>query len=161
MSFTTPTDASVLRAAFSCFPSGVTAVSSIVDGEAVGMAVSAFTTVSLDPPLISVSIQNSSRTWQKLRTAGRIGVSVLSHQHSAHARQLSLKAGDRFTGIPWDVSDSGAMFVQGSPARFECSLYREIEAGDHSIALLEIHYLDADPTSAPLVFHASAFRELA
>ncbi|GAA2331831.1 flavin reductase family protein [Streptomyces sparsogenes] len=161
MTFTEPHDAAVLRRAFACFPSGVTAICAQVGGEAVGMAVSAFTPVSLDPPLISVCIQNTSRTWRKLRLADRIGVSVFSDAHGGHARQLSRKEGDRFSGIPWQVTAEGAMFVEGAAAHFDCALEREVEAGDHSIALLRIVGLESDPESTPLVFHASAFRQLA
>ncbi|GAA5040790.1 flavin reductase (DIM6/NTAB) family NADH-FMN oxidoreductase RutF [Thermocatellispora tengchongensis] len=161
MILTEPTDTTVLRAAFGCFPSGVTAICAVIDGEPAGMAVSSFTSVSLEPPLISVCIQNTSRTWVRLRRAARIGVSVLADRHGDHCRRLSRRTGDRFGGIPWDIADSGAMFVRGAPAQFDCSLHREVEAGDHSIALLRVHALAACPASAPLVFHGSTFRRLA
>lgn len=161
MFFDVPADSTVLRKAFSCFPSGVAAICAVVEEERVGMAVSSFNTVSLAPPLLSVCIQDTSRTWHKLRRAPRIGVSIFTEEHSEQCHRLSLKEGDRFAGTDWRTSDLGAMFVADAAAAFDCSLYREVEAGDHSIALLEIHSLAYDPDMAPLVFHASAFRQLA
>ncbi|QTI87244.1 flavin reductase family protein [Streptomyces sp. AgN23] len=161
MSFDAPIDPAVLRKAFACYPSGVAAVCAMIDDEPIGMAVSSFNAVSLAPPLISACIQDTSRTWRKLRQAPRVGVSIFTEEHSEQCRQLSLKEGDRFTGTTWRTSDLGAMFLADAVAAFDCSLYREAEAGDHSIALLEIHCLTYDPATAPLIFHRSSFRQLA
>lgn len=74
-------DAARLRKAFGIFPTGVVAVAAEVDGELIGLAASSFTSVSLDPPLVSVSIANGSKTWPDLRRAGHLGVTVLAdHQ---------------------------------------------------------------------------------
>lgn len=150
-----------LRTAFGCFPSGVTALCAEMDGRPVGMAASSFTSVSMEPPLISVSIQDTSRTWIDLRKASTIGVSVLADSHGSYCRQLSLKEGDRFQGVPWAASPTGAVYIAGASATFECTLYEEIQAGDHSIALLEVQSLTFSADSAPLVFHGSKFKQLA
>ncbi|HVW43577.1 MAG TPA: flavin reductase family protein [Amycolatopsis sp.] len=155
------TDAGLLRRAFGCFPSGVTAVSAMVGDEAVGMAASSFTSVSVAPPLVSVCVQDSSATWPRLRYRPRIGLSVLAEGHDQACRNLSRKTGDRFAGVDWEVAAGGGVFVHGATAWLDCSLYAEVPAGDHSIALLEIHGLRADPEAAPLVFHGSRFRRLA
>ncbi len=84
-------DPQTLRNAFGCFPTGVTAICAVIDGEPVGMAASSFTSVSLDPALVLVCIQNSSATWRKLRSAPRIGVSVLGEQHDRACSQLAAK----------------------------------------------------------------------
>lgn len=154
-------DAALLRQVFACFPSGVTAVCAEVDGEPVGMAASSFTSVSVDPPLVSVCIQNRSRTWSRLRTAGRIGLSVLWAGHDGACRSLSAKNGDRFAGIRWTRSDDGAIFIENATAMLDCTLHAELPAGDHVIALLQIHKVHADIGAAPLIFHGSRFRTLA
>jgi flavin reductase (DIM6/NTAB) family NADH-FMN oxidoreductase RutF len=107
-------DDGVLRRAFACFPTGVTAVCALVDGQPVGMAASSFTSVSLDPPLVSVCVQNRSSTWRKLSPVSRLGVSVLSAGHENASRQLSAKTGDRFSGIDWQASTDGAIFIGGA-----------------------------------------------
>ncbi|WP_216892835.1 flavin reductase family protein [Nocardia alni] len=154
-------DAGGLRRAFACFPSGVTAVCSIVDGEPVGMAASSFTAVSLTPPLVSVCVQDTSETWPRLRSSRRLGLSVLAEGHDQACRSLSNKTGDRFAGVEWDRSRGGGIFVHGSSLWLECSLHAEVEAGDHAIAILQVHGLRAEPDTPPLIFHGSRFRRLA
>lgn len=154
-------DSVVLRRAFGCFPSGVTAVCAMVGDEPIGMAASAFTSVSLTPPLVSVCFQTSSSTWPRLRDRPRLGISVLAEGHDDICMSLSRKTIDRFADIAWDRTSTGGVFVHGATAWLDCSLYGEIPAGDHTVALFEIHGLRADPEAAPLVFHGSRFRRLA
>ncbi|MEU6643572.1 flavin reductase family protein [Saccharomonospora sp. NPDC046836] len=150
-----------LREAFGCFPSGVTAVCALIGGVPTGMAASSFTSVSVDPPLVSVCVQNTSTTWPKLRPRARLGVSVLAEGHDAQCRSLSRKEGDRFAGVSWAATAGGAVYIHGATAWLDCSIEREVPAGDHSIALLRIHGLRANPGAAPLIFHGSRFRTLA
>lgn len=154
-------DTALLRRAYGCFPSGVTAICAMAGTEPVGMAASSFTTVSMEPPLVSVCIQQASTTWPRLRERQRLGVSVLAQDHDDVCRTLSAKEGDRFAGVQWRADRRGAVFIGGAPLWLDCSLHTEVEAGDHLIALLEIERLRADPEAAPLVFHASRFRLLA
>ena len=150
-----------LRHAFGCFPSGVAAICSLVGGEPVGMAASSFTSVSVEPPLVSVCIQNSSTTWPVLRGQERLGLSLLSEDQAAACRKLASKNGDRFANVDWDASPDAGLFIRGGSAWMEVSLHGEIPAGDHVIALLEVHGLDTDPETPPLIFHGSRFRRMA
>lgn len=153
-----PTD---LRRLYGYFPSGVTAVCALSGEVPVGMAASAFTAVSIDPPLVSVCVQNSSTTWPKLRGLRRLGVSVLAQHQHRECRTLAMKEGDRFAGIDWVATPGGAIVVSEATAWLECSLYSELVAGDHAIALLEVHAFRIDLERSPLVFHESRFRKLA
>ncbi|GIF14176.1 flavin reductase family protein [Actinoplanes teichomyceticus] len=150
-----------LRQAFGVFPSGVVAVAASVDGRYVGLAASSFTSVSLDPPLVSFSIANTSKTWPDLRRADHLGVTVLAAHHGAVCRQLAGAVEHRFDGVPASVSRNGAVTIDDGLARFDCTIYREVEAGDHTIVLLRLHAVDhpVDPTGlvSPLVFHRSVF----
>lgn len=154
-------DPGMLRRAFGCFPSGVTAVCAMVDDEPVGMAASSFTSVSIEPPLVSLCFQASSYTWQRLRERPRLGISVLAQGQDGICMSLARKTANRFADFAWDCSDAGAAYVCGATAWLECSLYAEVPAGDHAVAMLEIHGLQAHPEAAPLVFHGSQFRRLA
>ena len=154
-------DGAQLRRAFGCFPSGVTAVCALIDGEPVGMAASSFTSVSVSPPLVSVCVQDTSTTWPRLRTQVRLGVSVLAEGHTDTCRRLASKDGDRFASVQWEADPLAGVFVHGATAWLECSLQGEVPAGDHAIALLRVHALRAEPDQAPLVFHGSRFRRLA
>lgn len=150
-----------LKSAFGCFPSGVTAVCAMVDGQPVGMAASSFTSVSLDPPLVSVCVQNSSRTWRQLRSRIRLGVSVLACTQDVECRMLAAPDGDRFRDVPWERTAGGAVFVEGAAAWLDCGIHTVVPAGDHAIALLRVHGLWSDVQLDPLVFHGSRFRTLA
>ncbi|MCV7299476.1 flavin reductase family protein [Mycobacterium barrassiae] len=154
-------DDAELRRVFGCFPSGVIAVGAVVDGEPVGMAASSFTSVSVTPPLVSICVQNSSATWPRLRDRDRLGVSVLAENHGGACLSLSRKVGDRFAGVRWTQLPSGGLFIHGATAWLECRRHAEIPAGDHTIVLLEICAVVADPDTPPLVFHGSRFRRLA
>lgn len=156
-----PADGAELRRVFGCFPSGVTAVCAVADGVPVGMAASSFTSVSVDPPLVSVCVQNCSTTWPQLRELPRLGLSVLAEDHDEVCISLSRKAGDRFAGVEWSQLPGGAVLVHGASAWLDCRLDSEVRAGDHTIVVLEICALGADPETPPLVFHGSRFRRLA
>jgi flavin reductase (DIM6/NTAB) family NADH-FMN oxidoreductase RutF len=154
-------DSRTLRNAFGCFPTGVTAICAKIDGEPVGMAASSFVSVSLDPPLVLVCIQNSSDTWRKMRHAPRIGVSVLSEEHDRACSQLAAKSGDRFESLEWFTTEDGAVLLEGAAVSLDCSIAEEIAAGDHRMVLLKIEQLKFQPAVNPLVFHGSRFRKLA
>lgn len=150
-----------LRQAFGCFPSGVTAICSVEGGVPTGMAVSSFTPVSLDPPLVSVCIQRSSTTWPVLRESARIGLSVLAEGQEAVSTRLAMKTGDRFDGTPWSILNGAGVVIPGAALWLDCSIFGEVDAGDHEIILLYVHGVRADPTAKPLVFHGSRYRNLA
>ncbi|MFE0923149.1 flavin reductase family protein [Streptomyces nigra] len=149
----------VLRRTFGTFPSGVVALCGTTpQGERVGMAISAFIPVSLDPPLIGVAVQNSSRTWAVLRELPSLGVSVLASDQQNEARQLAAREGNRFTGIDLgNATEGGAVFLANSVSRFDCVLESQMPAGDHSMVLLRIRALSQSYDVSPLVFHESAF----
>lgn len=150
-----------LRAAFGHFPTGVAAICATLDGHPQGMSVSTFVPVSLEPPLISVCVQQSSRTWRRLRILERLGVSVLAEDHSESARALAARDGDRFAAVAHETTDGGAIRIADSSAYFECSLVQEFDAGDHVLALLLVHAFDTSTQHRPLLFHRSGFGRLA
>ncbi|UIX29186.1 flavin reductase family protein [Streptomyces sp. GQFP] len=153
-------DQAVLRRAFGCFPSGVTAVCGMLDGVPQGMAASSFTSVSLAPPLVSVCVAHTSTTWPTLAALPRIGVSVLAEGHTGEVSALASKKGDRFADVSWEAAESGAVFVHGSTLWLECEVHDQLPAGDHDVVLLRICSLQANPDVAPMVFHNSGFRRL-
>jgi flavin reductase (DIM6/NTAB) family NADH-FMN oxidoreductase RutF len=148
-----------LRSVFAAFPTGVAAVAAVMGGAPTGLAASSFVPVSLDPPLVSVCIARASTTWPALRTAARLGISVLGCHQEAVSRQLAATGGERFTGLSWRATAHGAVLLPESSAWFDCSVEQEIPAGDHDIVLLRVHDLGATAVM-PLVFHASTYRRL-
>jgi flavin reductase (DIM6/NTAB) family NADH-FMN oxidoreductase RutF len=151
---------SSLRDAFGHFPSGVIAIAAEVDGERVGLAASTFVPVSLDPPLVSFCVQNTSTTWPKLKALPALGISVLGESHDAAARTLAAKTGDRFAGLETESRTSGAVFVHGTSVWLESAIEQLIPAGDHTIVVLKVSAITVHEDVAPIVFHRSTFRRL-
>ncbi|MCV7316387.1 flavin reductase family protein [Mycolicibacillus parakoreensis] len=150
-----------LREAFGHFPSGVIAIAAEVDGTRVGLAASTFVPVSLDPPLVSFCVQNSSSTWPQLKDRPSLGISVLGEAHDAAARTLAAKTGDRFAGLETQSSRAGAVFIKGTCVWLESAVEQLVPAGDHTVVILRVADLTVhDDATAPIVFHRSAFRRL-
>ena len=130
-------DPTSLREAFGHFPTGVIAIAAEVDGARVGLAASTFVPVSLEPPLVSFCVQNTSTTWPKLADAPYLGISVLGESHDAAARTLAAKTGDRFAGLETTSTDRGASWAS-LPLGEEIDIVRDIAfdgAGVNGIAV--------------------------
>jgi flavin reductase (DIM6/NTAB) family NADH-FMN oxidoreductase RutF len=153
----TPT---TLREAFGHFPTGVVAIAAEVEGLRVGLAASTFVPVSLEPPLVSFCVQNTSETWPKLKDLPYLGISVLGESHDEAVRTLAAKTGDRFAGLQTVSTDSGAVFVEGTSVWLESSIEQLIPAGDHTIVILRVSDITVHPDVPPIVFHRSTFRRL-
>src|SRR3954471_10790111 len=151
---------SSLRDAFGYFPSGVIAIAAEVDGTLVGLAASTFVPVSLEPPLVSFCVQNTSETWPKLKDVPSLGISVLGEAHDEAARALAAKTGDRFAGLETVSRESGAVFVAGTAVWLESAIEQLVPAGDHTIVILRVSDITVHADVPPIVFHRSTFRRL-
>ncbi len=151
---------SSLREAFGHFPTGVVAIAAQVDGVREGLAASTFVPVSLEPPLVSFCVQNTSTTWPKLKGVPMLGISVLGEAHDAAVRTLAAKTGDRFAGLETVSRTSGAVFIKGTGQRLESAIEQLIPAGDHTIVVLRVNEVTVDAEVVPIVFHRSTFRRL-
>ena len=109
-----------------------------MDGIRVGLAASTFVPVSLEPPLVSFCVQNTSETWPKLKDLPRLGISVLGESHDEAARTLAAKTGDRFAGLSTVSTESGAVFIEGTSVWVESAIEQLIPAGDHTIVILRV-----------------------
>lgn len=153
----TPTS---LREAFGHFPTGVIAIAAEIDGVREGLAASTFVPVSLEPPLVSFCVQNTSTTWPKLKGVPTLGISVLGEAHDIAVRTLAAKTGDRFAGLETVSSRTGAVFIKGTGLWLESAIEQLIPAGDHTIVVLRVSEVTVDSGVAPIVFHRSELRRL-
>ncbi|WP_238385086.1 flavin reductase family protein [Nesterenkonia muleiensis] len=155
-------DPVALRTAFSAFPSGIAALCAQVNGEPAGFVVTSFAVgASFEPPMVMFSVQDSSRTWPMLRTAQRIGASVLSSEHQIACRQLSSRTRDRFAGLEFTVTAQDALLLNDSPMWLECEVLSETPAGDHRVVVMRVRGLDTRPDIQPLIYRAHRFHRLA
>jgi flavin reductase (DIM6/NTAB) family NADH-FMN oxidoreductase RutF len=152
--------ASSLREAFGHFPSGVVAIAAEVNGTREGLAASTFVPVSLEPPLVSFCVQNTSETWPKLKDLPSLGISVLGESHDVAARTLAAKTGDRFAGLTTVSRESGAVFIDGTSVWVESEIEQLVPAGDHTIVILRVADITVHSAIPPIVFHRSTFRRL-
>ena len=144
------------RTALGRFASGVTIVS-VADDEGVhGITVSAFCSVSMEPPLVLVSIGHRARAHARVAAAGRFGVSVLS------GAQQSLS--DRFAGRPdvveapaWDTEGWVSPVLSGAIARLDCQVEQAVEAGDHTLFIGRVVRADSNEGEA-LAYWRGAYR---
>ncbi len=151
-------DGLALRRALGGFASGVTVVTTVVDGEVHGMTANAFTSVSLSPPLVLVSIAATAKMDARIRESGRYGVSVLCRAQEP----LSLHfAGARLREpqTPSFVWREGMPLVEGALVQFACTVTDSHPAGDHT---LHIGHVDGvwREHGEPLLFYTGAFASL-
>ncbi len=149
-----------LRDAFSYLPTAVVAIAAESGGVRLGMAASTFVPVSLDPPLVSFCVQNTSETWPRLQQLPALGISVMGEGHDAAVRRLAAKDGDRFHGLSTVSSDAGAVFIEGTCLWLESAVEHLVPAGDHTIVILRIRDVRVHSQVAPIVFHRREFRTL-
>lgn len=149
-----------LRTILAHVPTSITAVAALVDGNPAGMICGSFVGLSLEPPLVGLSIQKTSSTWPLLRASDSLGISVLTEEHRGVVRQIAGPASQRFNNLDWR-DDAGAVLLDGACAHLRTRLHAEVDTGDHILAVLEV--LDATEflASTPLVFHGSQITTVA
>ena len=151
-------DARSFRDALGRLPTGVVFITASPDGEPAGLIVNSFTSVSLEPPMVSFSPSRDSLTWSRMRRTGRFGVNVLGQQHERFAKRATPAGADRFAGLNWTLGPGGTPQVTDALASLECSIVAEHPTGDHWIVVGLVDDLHTSPVRDPLVFFAGAFR---
>jgi len=142
------------------FPTGVTIVT-VLDAEGCphGMTASSFTSVSLEPPLVLVCVDHRASVLAHLRRAQHISINILSEGQQDLSAHFARPGHDRFTGVEWEAGQGGVPLISGALARFECSIHRMVDAGDHTILIAEV--LDAEyHDGRPLVYFGSSYHKL-
>ncbi|QRP42835.1 flavin reductase family protein [Amycolatopsis sp. FDAARGOS 1241] len=132
------------------------AVVTVFDGERPhGTTVSAFSSLSLTPPMVLVALDENSDLLKVLRTSSRFGVNILSHDQDGLAGRFATKGGDKFDGVGW-TTRAGAPHVLESACWFSCEVAQLVPGGDHTIVLgsvLETDFVD----HAPLTYYRRSF----
>lgn len=156
-----PVDAAGFRHALSQFASGVTVVTTRdAKGEPLGLTVSAFSSVSLQPPLVLVSVEVDSATHAGFRDSGVFGVSILAEGQDAVSRLFARPGSAKFLEWPMEVGARGVWLVPDALAHIECEVRAAHPAGDHILYVGEIVSL-AVRAGRPLVYQRGGYRRLA
>lgn len=152
-------DARLLRDAFGCFATGVTILTTLTDGgEPVGLTVSSFSSVSLDPPLVLVCPALNAGSTAALQAADRFAINVLASQDKALSTRFARKGEDRFVEGEWHRSEHGLPLLDRALATFECERHAVHEGGDHLILVGRILQAVCHPHDDPLIYFRSAYR---
>lgn len=147
-----------LRRTMSRFASGVTVVT-VMDGDGGlhGMTISSFCSVSLEPPLILISVAQDARTLKVLRDSGRFTVHVLGRDQADLAKHFASPGGHREAGVAWSANNDGFAILDRYHASILCSVHDLIVAGDHTLVIGRVRLAEpAGSVKAPLLYYRSA-----
>jgi flavin reductase (DIM6/NTAB) family NADH-FMN oxidoreductase RutF len=143
------------------FATGIT-IASVIDAQGTphGLTVNSFTSVSLDPPLISICLGHAVSLIEIFRAASYFGINVLEESQRALSERFARRGQDRFEGIEWQTGANGVPLIAGVLAAMECRVVERIQAGDHDIFVAQMVTARV-AEGKPLVYFASAYRQLA
>jgi flavin reductase ActVB len=148
------------RSVLGRFPSGVTVVTTKAgDGSDEGMTVSAFCSVSLDPPLVLICIEKTASAFNALTTAPGFVVNVLAASQEQIARRFSIVDIDRFEGVGYSRSPNGLAVLDDVLGVIECATVAMHKAGDHTIIVGEVEAARAQ-NGTPLLYYRGGYAQL-
>ncbi len=146
------------RSVLGNFPTGVTVITAQGDDGPIGMTIGAFTSISLDPPLVGFLPDRSSSTFADIQKAGHFCVNLLSADQHDVCRAFSRPVADRFQNVSWEPSEvTGAPRILNSLGWIDCTIEEVHEAGDHFIVVGRVHALEREVETAPLLFFQGGF----
>lgn len=152
-------DPMALRRALGQFPTGVCVITTRVDGELLGMTMSSFNTLSLDPALVLFSIDRRARGLAAWERADAYAVHVLAETQQALSNRFA-RPGAKWEGLDHRPGHGGAPLLSGAAAVFECDAHARHDGGDHVLFLARIARFTAEPSRRPLVFAQGRYAEL-
>ena len=157
-----PVDAESFKRALGSWASGVTIVTSQHGGERLGMTVSAFSSVSLAPPLVLVCADKGSNTNALIQKSGNFTVNVLAAGQSALSNLFADKKREaiRFDGLDCRAGATGCPRLPGVLAVLDCRVHEAVDAGDHWVYIGAVEAADIASDKEPLVYHRWAYKAL-
>lgn len=150
-------DDAQFKAALSHFASGVTVVTTELDGTPYGMTVASFASLSLRPPLVLICIEKAVKTHDAIAAAKKFGVSILSNHQQDISSRFASKSEDKFSGV--DVVQRSVPLIAGALTTLECTVTEQVPGGDHSIFVGEVVAVETRE-GAPLVYFRSAYHDI-
>lgn len=155
-------DAQEFRRTLGQFATGVTVVTAVNEaGEKIGLTANSFSSLSLEPPLILVCIDNKSDSLSAFRKDVPFTVNILTKEQEDICWAFAKKGTDKFNGIEYAVTNDGVPYFPNNVATLHCNVYENFQAGDHVIVtgfVCDIHY---DENVDPLLFFRGKITELA
>ncbi|WP_241387652.1 flavin reductase family protein [Rhodococcus sp. CH91] len=152
-----PTDTTIDQALFrevmGHYPTGVAVVTGRAsDGELLALVVGTFSSVSLDPPLVSFMPMKTSRTFDKLRQCDSLCINVVGNEQEDLVTAIAQRWENKFDGIDWFTSPSGDPILERSIAWIDARITNLVDAGDHWIVLGGVNDMAVTNPAAPLIY---------
>lgn len=145
------------REALSRFASGIVIITAITASGPTGFTCQSFTSLSLEPPLLSFNPSRASTSWPLIRATGHFCINILAHDQRHLSDTFARTGTNKFANIPWTPAPSGAPVLTGVLAWADCSLWAEYNGGDHTIAAVRIHSLEIGNDQPPLLFYRGGY----
>jgi flavin reductase (DIM6/NTAB) family NADH-FMN oxidoreductase RutF len=153
-----------IRGLFGRFATGVTVVAARHGPLLAGMTANAVASVSVDPPVLLVSIAQKAETHRAIVGSHAFAVSVLATDQRAlaecFAAPISASKLTGFCDAPWHEAETGSPILEGALAYYDCRLTERHDAGDHTIFLGDVVAAGYREDAVPLLWYASGYREL-
>lgn len=151
-------DAARFRKALSVHASGVVVITAQSDGVPVGLTATSFSSVSLEPPLVSFYVDRSSTTWPRLSAADHFAVNILASDQADLAARFARKGIDRFAEpTRWRPGPLGAPLLQDVSAHLICLPYERADVGDHVLVVGLVAEAGVHRPGRPLLYHQGRF----
>ncbi|WP_454116926.1 flavin reductase family protein [Microbacterium aurum] len=115
------------------FLTRVAVVTTEHEGERHGMTINSLTSISLEPPILMISLNFGTRTGDALLASGTFAISVLGAKQEAVARQFAVRGGARFDAGDFDETEGGLAVISGALSQVECKVVNQYEIGDHQV----------------------------
>jgi flavin reductase (DIM6/NTAB) family NADH-FMN oxidoreductase RutF len=142
------------------FATGVTIVTTRdTDGRATGLTVSAFCSVSLDPPQVLVCVDHKSQSYPALRDGAHFAVNFLGDGHEEVSRRFATTRLDKFEGVPHNFGKYGSPLIEGALAQLECRIVSRHVEGDHTILVGRVEEA-RNGAGDPLLYFRGKYRRL-
>ncbi|MGH3519742.1 MAG: flavin reductase family protein [Haloechinothrix sp.] len=138
-------------------PTGVVAITGVEeDGNNLGFIVGSFHSLSLDPPIVTFSVANTSSTWPRIRRRQVFTANILSSTQLDVCRALASKGPEKFSSVAYTAGPLGAPRLAGSVAWIDCSVQAEVLVGDHFMVVGAVESMEADDRE-PLLFRGGQY----
>ena len=142
------------------FATGVTILTTCDnDARATGLTASAFSSVSLDPPLVLICVDHKSQSYPALRERGCFAVNILSVEQQAISRRCASSRLDKFDDVPHTISDLGLPLIEGAIAHLECTTVSTHVEGDHTIFVGRVESIGVGE-GEPLLYYRGRYHRL-
>jgi flavin reductase (DIM6/NTAB) family NADH-FMN oxidoreductase RutF len=145
------------------WPTGVTLVTTLVEGQRYGVTASSFSSVSLDPPLVSVCLARTAFAHDLVRDVGSFGVTILGKDHADLGQRFArYEPGvDRFAEREWVTATTGSPLLADALGWLDCRVVHAYDGGDHTIFVGEVLAADTPRTTSPLLYHSRTWGQFA